>query len=61
MVPQLSALEDCAAFAQQYHMGFEYNDFFYPQILDSAEQTEALVHSYQTAELPEYQNSYSVY
>ncbi len=54
MIPQLSALEECAAFAEQYQMGFEYNDFFNPQILDHAERTETLIHTYQRVKLPAY-------
>ena len=52
MIPQLSALEESTALAKRYDLGFEYNEFFYPWILDAKEEAEKILEAYQKAELP---------
>lgn len=45
-IPKLDRLSDFVAFAQKYHAGFEYNDFFLPSVLDQPKQVESLIQTY---------------
>lgn len=54
MIPQVSAIKESMEFAKQYHMGFEYNDFFHPQILDDMEKQEEIIQAYKKCGQPAY-------
>lgn len=45
-IPRLDHLSDFVSFAQKYHAGFEYNDFFLPSVLDNPEKVDSLIQTY---------------
>lgn len=45
-IPKLQQMEDYLAFAKDYQMRFEYNDFFLPSVLDHETETERLIDTY---------------
>ncbi len=45
-IPKLQQITDYLAFSEKYHMGFEYNDFFLPSVLDNAAEKERLIEEY---------------
>lgn len=54
MIPSRENLEQCVAFAKKYGLGFEYNDFFAPSLLDDAEKLEEVIQLYRQSDVPEY-------
>ena len=54
IIPDRAHMEQCLELAWQYHLGFEYNDFFVPDVLDDMSGTEAITAAYLRHSLPEY-------
>lgn len=54
IIPDRSYLEECLELAAKYNLGFEYNDFFNPDILDDAEKLSEIMNHYKKYKLPEY-------
>lgn len=55
IIPDKTQLSDYEALAKQYHLGFEYNDFFIPKFLDDAKGLETTKQMYlQSDALPDY-------
>ncbi len=45
-IPRLQQMEDYLAYSEKYQMGFEYNDFFLPALLDDESETKRLIKKY---------------
>ena len=45
-IPRPDQLDKYVAFSEEYHAGFEYNDFFLPFVLDDPEKIQALIDLY---------------
>jgi len=54
MIPDRNHLEASLALASEYGIGFEYNDFFAPDVLEEEEKRQAIVAQYREKKLPEY-------
>lgn len=54
IIPQLDELEKSLELAKEYGFGFEYNDFFIPDVMDDEKLTDEIVSSYKKHKLPEY-------
>lgn len=54
IIPQIKKLSESLSLAEEYGAGFEYNDFFMPDILDSKQLSDDLIQKYLTTRLPEY-------
>lgn len=54
IIPDRIQLEQYLELAKEYNLGFEYNDFFMPDILDSKEKLNDIVESYKKYELPQF-------
>lgn len=54
IIPQLGALEESLALAEEYGLGFEYNDFFIPDIMDDEKLANDIIRRYKAQKLPEY-------
>lgn len=46
-VPRLENIEQWLTIAEQYNAVFEYNDFFFPKLLDAPEQLEKVISEYE--------------
>ena len=46
-IPRLENMEQWETIAEQYDAVFEYNDFFMPQLLDTPEQLEKVIATYE--------------
>lgn len=53
IIPRLENIGESLALAKEYGFGFEYNDFFSPDILDDTERLEKIIERYRSVELPE--------
>ncbi len=54
IIPQLHQIADSIALAEEYGFGFEYNDFFFPSVLDDDELLRKIASEYSTHPLPDY-------
>ncbi len=55
IIPDKKNIEKCTRMANEYGLGFEYNDFFLPQILDDQDKVAEIIEFYQSRDdLPKY-------
>ena len=54
IIPDLADIKNSLSIADEYSLGFEYNDFFIPDILDDSEKTRQLIDCYKSHNLPGY-------
>lgn len=54
IIPQKNQIGESLRLAEEYGSGFEYNDFFLPDVLDDEKLTEEIAAQYTALELPEY-------
>ena len=54
IIPKLKELSESLSLAEEYGAGFEYNDFFMPDVLDDAALCEETARKYLAEKLPEY-------
>jgi len=54
IIPDKDKLKECSELVRKYGLGYEYNDFFMPDVLDDYSKTEALVSMYKNQDLPLY-------
>ncbi len=54
IILQRDAMEACLKLAEEFSLGFEYNDFFMPDLLDDADRLAETIYQYKQQKLPEY-------
>lgn len=54
IIPDKDNMEESISIANKYSLGFEYNDFFYPDVLDDEKRLNEIVEKYKSFELPKY-------
>ncbi len=54
IIPDRASMEKSLRLVSEYGTGFEYNDFFHPDVLDSQDTVEKIAEEYKTYPLPEY-------
>lgn len=54
MIPDRNHLEASLALASEYGIGFEYNDFFAPEVLEEEEKRQTIMTQYRERVLPAY-------
>lgn len=54
IIPDRNNMEEALRLAKQYDLGFEYNDFFMPDILDNEEKIKEILDAYHTQAIPSY-------
>ena len=54
IIPDINNIEKSLELASEYNLGFEYNDFFDPDVLDDESRIEELVDTYKRYQLPSY-------
>lgn len=53
IIPRLNELDKSLDLAEKYGLGFEYNDFFVPDIMDDKKLADELINRYKAHELPD--------
>lgn len=53
IIPKLEELDKSLSLAEEYGLGFEYNDFFIPDIMDNKRLCDELISRYKGHELPD--------
>ncbi len=53
IIPDVSDIDTSLSVAAKYGFGFEYNDFFVPDVLDDECKTEELISAYKSRNLPD--------
>lgn len=61
IIPDIKKIEESLALAEEYSLGFEYNNFFNPSVLDSEEALNELIKSYKKYRLPSYATSHGAF
>ncbi|MBE5963774.1 MAG: sugar phosphate isomerase/epimerase [Lachnospira sp.] len=54
IIPDVNDILNSIELAKKYNVGFEYNDFFVPDILDDEDKLQSIIAEYKSYELPEY-------
>ena len=54
IIPNVNDIEESLELVKQYNLGFEYNDFFEPDVLDDEKKIEELINLYKKYELPSF-------
>lgn len=54
IIPDIHNPQDALSLAKEYSLGFEYNDFFHPSVLDDTQKMQHLIGAYKELPLPEY-------
>ncbi len=54
IIPEINNMCESVELAGKYSLGFEYNDFFNPQVLDNADRLQQLCETYSKYKLPGY-------
>lgn len=54
IIPDRENMHQCMELAEKYNMGFEYNDFYWPDILDDDDKLNEIISDYKQWELPQY-------
>jgi len=54
MIPDRSRLKESLELAEKYELGFEYNDFFHPTVLDDGQKVQQIYDAYTKCFLPRY-------
>ena len=52
IIPDRKQMDKCLELAKEYRLGFEFNDFYFPDILDSEEELEKIISEYKRHNLP---------
>lgn len=52
IIPKQDALKEYLSVAEEYELGFEYNDFFLPDLLDDEEKLQKTIAKYKVCNLP---------
>lgn len=61
IVSKLANLEEHKRISEEYGVGFEFNDFFLPDLLDHEESLESVIESYEEIGLPDYCTMHGVF
>lgn len=61
VIPKINELSKSLELAEEYGLGFEFNDFFFPDILDDKAAREELTERYIKAGLPEYRTLHGAF
>lgn len=54
IIPDLKNIDEHLSLAKKYDLGFEYNDFFSPKMLDDEERLQHTIEEYKKYTLPDY-------
>lgn len=58
IIPSRNELDTSLEIAEKYGLGFEYNDFFTPAVLDDTAKKNEIISCYKSHKLPEYTTSH---
>lgn len=61
IIPDRNNLADSLEIADKYSLGFEYNDFFVPSVLDQKKTVDKIAAEYKAVKLPEYCTSHGAF
>lgn len=61
VVPKLENIDEYLNLAEKYNLGFEFNDFYFPRLLDDEETLEGLIQTYTAQQLPDYTTMHGVF
>lgn len=54
IIPERDEIQECLEVAEKYNLGFEYNDFYLPAVLDDQEKLTQIIEGYKQKGMPSY-------
>lgn len=54
IIPEMDNIFECVELSKKYDLGFEYNDFFWPDVLDDDKKISEIISEYKKYDLPEF-------
>lgn len=54
IVPDINNIQESLSLAEKYSLGFEYNDFYNPSVLDDGNRLNQIIETYSKNVLPKY-------
>ncbi len=61
IIPRVNNLDESLKLAEEYGFGFEYNDFFVPDIMDDKEKKKEIISTYKSVKLPAYNTMHGAF
>lgn len=61
MIPNLRELDEATSLAKEYSLGFEFNDFFSPAVLDDRETQQRIIQEYTQFSLPSFRTIHGAF
>lgn len=61
VIPDLNDIEECCAFTKANDLGWEFNDFMLPNVLDNTEETARIIAEYSFHDLPQVRNTHGAF
>ena len=61
IIPRINNLDESLKLAEEYGFGFEYNDFFVPDIMDDKEKKKEIISTYKSVKLPAYNTMHGAF
>ena len=61
MIPRLNELKASVELAKEYSLGFEFNDFYFPAVLDNEEEKQRILREYACDELPSFRTVHGAF
>ena len=58
IIPHLKNIDECLQLAKEHDLGFEFNDFYHPEMLDNFDKLTRTAKKYKTHGLPDYCTSH---
>ena len=52
IIPDADKLSECVDFSKQYKLGWEFNDFMLPSVLDDKRKTARIIRKYKSVDMP---------
>ena len=61
IIPKINNLDESLKLAEEYGFGFEYNDFFIPDIMDDKSKKKEFISTYKSVKLPSYNTMHGAF
>ncbi len=61
IIPKVNNLDESLRLCEEYGTGFEYNDFFFPDIMDNKAKKKEIISLYKSVKLPDYNTMHGAF
>ena len=61
IIPKINNLDESLELVEEYGVGFEYNDFFFPDVMDDKAKKKEIISAYKSVKLPKYNTMHGAF